>query len=1376
LPLCGNPIDLSTALDKLQYIPDCPFVLRGVTFGSFTLISPKKRVSVRCPAHLPVSQIAELSAICTAEELPTLAFAVADKLVQPTEQIPVSDVFVFVPGERQTPSVFTLQGVLPVNCPVEASIGALAQALAQQPAFANAVKLVAVCDDKELPESSLVVPAYRFDPSRILHFFAVRKYEVKEASGAFTTPINLLESLTVDRAHGVLAATLNSSLVIVANGQEVALNERLHTIAPDWVLTVRVQFPPFQFVLPNGAKETRSLDALRTFQSLIAEFSSIPNVRFLNSTAEIELSAPLHTALGNGPIFVCIACKFAHRYWDETRIKAFRPTVKLSESVENLTGKNAREFVISCGSNTFSGEEPIATVSVNDQAIVLTRQFPLRFIFETNEEPFQKVFEESCNFGQLATFVASNHPGFEIALSPNYPANVEIYSVLPFNEPILIRRSQKQRPQCPDVFFPMSTPTPALHRSSHPYTFRYGDTEDRRTIPIGDSETVAEVCKAVVPDRRHSVVLFIGPSPLPLDEIFSSIAPLGSEVRVEVQRLNYTVKFEDRTVQIRLDDSATVTDLKNPAIAALFHDRVVSPESLSFVLMRGNVEKRIKSSEESTMRLIDFHAHDLIVLACLKNPSYHFQVVGERTRQKRFPDSATVETVYEDWEKRLKRPVILRVGTSVLPRSTARLASFGLSGQVISVEIATDQENANVQIKLPGHGLTTFKLRLGDTTKKVLAQLTYDNAERTSVSFDRKGNPVDIAKIRLAARGRDLEFELPLWPLASELLEVVLLGQKSYRFAIGTEILDQAVPPEATVEEVEWRLSNAFARQLEIVDDDVFVVNGMRFKALASALSQAGQHIIGVREALRTLYLFEKGDGSRRFLRFGEPALVREAKALLIPGARLTEIRLSQRGIELTDDTRLSSADTKELIRLEYTQIETVQCLDEDGRAITVRIADGIAEAKKQIGGDRDFELEVLGSPISILKPYKRAPIKIAYRTHYYEFNDNGTTTKRALLPHTKFGDIRSDFGVDSTFVVGHEIKQPYEELASVAPGATIRVIRNTSKTIADLVKEDPGKRWVFRDRDTVLPGAVSVATTIHLTKTPTEESPPREFTLRIPFSPLRPNARIGPRTFFFDFETTVADVREIVADVTRLTFPPYGLFVGGNCLNDDEFVFDVAEREIDVRICRSGDQLRVIDLHNNEDIFVPRLTTVAEIKASLAPRYGGKAIELICHGRVLIDTQSVHDNRLTCDSCIYVYVPPPEPEGFGDMPIIPTTFDFVFSRSPVTLPYMTPRTVAQVKGDLAKKLAKPAAELSIIDGSQMICLEDTDDLAQLVKPGRQFTIALVDNSHELTEDQKKMIQKNMPGKDINEAKLLFWQCAGHSVVFPKTCKKRGFI
>jgi hypothetical protein len=281
-------------------------------------------------------------------------------------------------------------------------------------------------------------------------------------------------------------------------------------------------------------------------------------------------------------------------------------------------------------------------------------------------------------------------------------------------------------------------------------------------------------------------------------------------------------------------------------------------------------------------------------------------------------------------------------------------------------------------------------------------------------------------------------------------------------------------------------------------------------------------------------------------------------------------------------------------------------------------------------------------------------------------------------------------------------------------------------------------------------------------------DAPTRHFAVTIPFAP-------GVRSFFFDYETTVADACETIADVANLPFPPYALFSNGCPLTDDEFIFDVAVDRLEVRL-QPGDpnQLRIREkLGAGEQLISKEWRSVAEIKAAI-----GGDIDLVAAGKVLLDSESIVDAGLTRDSCVYVSSRPSPLLGFGDAPHVFTQYDFVLSgreRVPVAIPFAAPKTVTEAKAELAKKIGRPTCDMSIIDTTQMICLDDEENLATLIKPGRPFTVHCFDRSYELRESDRKVIQKFMPGRDLEEGKILYLRCAQHADIFPRTCKRKGF-
>jgi hypothetical protein len=74
-----------------------------------------------------------------------------------------------------------------------------------------------------------------------------------------------------------------------------------------------------------------------------------------------------------------------------------------------------------------------------------------------------------------------------------------------------------------------------------------------------------------------------------------------------------------------------------------------------------------------------------------------------------------------------------------------------------------------------------------------------------------------------------------------------------------------------------------------------------------------------------------------------------------------------------------------------------------------------------------------------------------------------------------------------------------------------------------------------------------------------------------------------------------------------------------------------------------------------------------------------------------------------------------------------------------------------------------------------MIYFDDEENLATLATPGRFFTDHCFDRSYELREHDRKVIQKFMPGRELEEGKILYLRCGQHADIFPRTCKRKGF-
>jgi hypothetical protein len=309
--------------------------------------------------------------------------------------------------------------------------------LATRYPFWDALHVVATCDGRELPESSLLISASRFDPGVIIEFSGVRNYVITDEAGAILALLELLEGHRVERANGLIAAALEKSLAIAIDGGEAPLAQPLHWIAPAGALTVRPALPEFRFVLPSGRVDLRGLNSLRTFDTIREEFRAVPAVRFLTTDGEIDSAARLCDYLGRGPIFACVPYMFRHR--GEAHERAFRPDVTLADVAAALTGQDGREFVFSCRDLTFYCQDVTSVLPLSLlNPVVLSRQFPVRFRFEGNRESFEQTFDAGSTIAQLKEFVRTTHPGFEAASAAWRDSDV-ICAVLSPHEPVLVR-------------------------------------------------------------------------------------------------------------------------------------------------------------------------------------------------------------------------------------------------------------------------------------------------------------------------------------------------------------------------------------------------------------------------------------------------------------------------------------------------------------------------------------------------------------------------------------------------------------------------------------------------------------------------------------------------------------------------------------------------------------------------------------------------------------------------------------------------------------------------------------------------------------------------------------------------------------------------
>jgi hypothetical protein len=204
--------------------------------------------------------------------------------------------------------------------------------------------------------------------------------------------------------------------------------------------------------------------------------------------------------------------------------------------------------------------------------------------------------------------------------------------------------------------------------------------------------------------------------------------------------------------------------------------------------------------------------------------------------------------------------------------------------------------------------------------------------------------------------------------------------------------------------------------------------------------------------------------------------------------------------------------------------------------------------------------------------------------------------------------------------------------------------------------------------------------------------------------------------------------------------------------------------------------ELRVHD--GRTEISLPWLPddTVADLKIRLADEFGVPSeVDLVASGKILADDDTIAEAGLDRNSYIYTYAKPVMDLGSGKG----TAFEFtvVGNQTMQSLPFAEEKTVKDAKCELGKKLYKPFGELSIVDQVGGLCLDDTQRLAEVMKPGRPFALHFVDMDFELNDGQRRLIARWMPGRDIEtEGKELFLRCGGSSTIFPRTCKRRGYV
>jgi hypothetical protein len=690
-----------------------------------------------------------------------------------------------------------------------------------------------------------------------------------------------------------------------------------------------------------------------------------------------------------------------------------------------------------------------------------------------------------------------------------------------------------------------------------------------------------------------------------------------------------------------------------------------------------------------------------------------------------------------------------------------------------------------------------------ETVGKFLGRLTYDTPDHQSISIGGSGEPINVMRVRVMYSGRELDFDECFASLSggqteTDPLEVVTF-EHHVTFVFGNESFQERIEPGQIIPAVEFFLSRWLGQEIEIVAGDVYVVSGMLFENLAEAIADSKQSSIQLRKAVRRLYLFDDlKSAERRYFRFDDFTKVREVKTVVCQDARFRHVRLIYRGQELSDSQaigEISDFNPIEPFCFSRRRKDLVEFVEVDGTKTSVvlegrkRRLDGI---KKELAGSRDIRLLLLGEEIRELKPTRGLTIQIACQTATFTFSSGGQIVTRELPKTATLSSIRTLFNEENdsqVFFTIDTIVQPLDlTLSLLPPKSIIGVLKvpldqDVTRTVGSL--RAANERCIFKSGDRILVSSVPLFTVAEYSKEPSIPQPPRRFRFLLPFVPARPDLSNTIRSFCFDFQTTVRDAREVLTDITQLCFPHYALYYRGHILLDSEFIFDIGYTDsepIAVRLpLGESGEVRVIpgNLKPGVTVKIQPDDTVHDLKGRLSDECGLPTdIELVSQGKILQNEDQVDVNEFPRNSCLWMYARIDE-EIIAEAPEVITSFEFLIPRTHgrASLPFSETKTVLEAKFDLSKKLLKPVDEIAIIDLADLLLLQDTDLLVKHQKGRRPFNIHFVDSDQELTPDQIRLIQKCMPGKNVEtEGKNLFLSCAGNTRVFQKTCKTRGFM
>jgi hypothetical protein len=545
----------------------------------------------------------------------------------------------------------------------------------------------------------------------------------------------------------------------------------------------------------------------------------------------------------------------------------------------------------------------------------------------------------------------------------------------------------------------------------------------------------------------------------------------------------------------------------------------------------------------------------------------------------------------------------------------------------------------------------------------------------------------------------------------------------------------------------------------------------MPFEMLAELIAQGKHPTVELRSTNLKMFVFELNQ-IKQYLRFEDQTRIREVKTIICPGASIRHVQITHQKQPLGDDQEIGRLDSRDIFSVKLEERDTLQITDDEGRVFEVSVAKGEkVDSRKLIKTDRHFALQLLGEKIDEPKYSPHAELRLMYDKVNYRFEIDGKVESRQLEPKQTSDSLKAQFGEKCIFLIDNHLLWPGD---IVPPGSLVKVIKaEKAPTFGELRKQEPN-RLMYSVGDRVLVNSFPVAAAPKFKKSPSPSQPPREFSFRLP-------SRQRPRSFYFDYEATVADACEIIADVSRISFPPFALYYKAERLVADDFLFDIGygtNESIEVRFTNAAQEQVWVNI-GAKTVPVACKGSVAELKTQLIQSFGlPKDFDLVCHGTVLAQAEK---RRLTNSCYIYVYVSVVDSAA---KPAAPLPFEFITaSQDPKLRPayqvsYSPTRTVAEAKAELSRALGRPAAQLSIIDHQEKLCLEDTAKLNEKMRPGKQFTVLFCDPAHELTADQMVIVHKYVASKDpkaIAQGRALFLQCAARTDIFARTCKKRGF-